>query len=114
MKKRELVFQLRLSQEESDKIFSVQKKTHLSKSEFCRRILLGESNTILTKENTKTRDDIRNLMQWTSINVNQIAKSLNGILKNDKPFELSSNQLVMIESITKLINTWAEAKRRIL
>lgn len=114
MAKRELIFKLRLSEEEAKKIFATQKKTHLSKSEYCRRILMDRADTILSKENLAVRDDIRNQMRWISANVNQIAKALNGIVGNDKPFIFTPVQIEMIEALTAIIGNWATAKRRIL
>lgn len=114
MAKRELIFKVRLSEEEAKKIFAPLKKTHLSKSEYCRRILLDRADTIFSQENLTAREDIRNLMRWTSANVNQIAKSLNGILKNNKPLIFTLSQMQMINNLKELIASWAAAKRRIL
>ena len=114
MERKELVFVLRLSKEEKEKIFDPQKKTQLSKSEYCRRILLGASDTIFSKEDMAVRDDIRNQMRWISANVNQIAKALNGMLNSDRPVTFSDSQLQIIDRLKGMIAEWAKAKRRIL
>lgn len=113
MEKR-LVLKIRLSEIEEQKIFAPQKKTHLSKSEYCRRILLGASETIFSREDIAARDEIRNQMRWISTNVNQIAKALNGMLNRDKPVFFSGSQLQTIDRLREIITEWAQAKRRIL
>lgn len=114
MKNREKILKIRLSDEEEKRIISKQKKTYLTKSEYCRRILLGESETIFSKEYLAIKEDVRAEIRMISLNINQIAKAINGMIKNDKVVAFTPVQQRMIKDVLEIIKRWDNMKGRLV
>lgn len=114
MEKRGKTLKIRLTEEEEKRIVSCQKKTYLTKSEYCRRILLNESETIFSKEYLVIKEDIRTEIRMISLNINQIAKAINGIVKNDKSITFTPVQQEVIKNILETIRRWDSMKGRLV
>ncbi|BCD55427.1 plasmid mobilization protein [Alistipes indistinctus] len=105
---------VRVTESELKELDKRVKKTFLQRSEYLRRLIFGQLETIDTKENYLLREGLLLQIGQINNNVNQIARALNAMLKHGESFAFTTLQAEKIRQLNDMIKGWNEMKADLL
>lgn len=105
-KKLERRINLRFTEQEYKRLMKEKSKTHLSLSEYMRRIICDKDISIKSKDEIRRFDFFLFHYSKFGNNINQIAKVLNTQLKSEKELHLSKSERDSIAILQEIIKNW--------